>query len=150
MRLAPPLRSFLLSAFPISVLPCGYVKEHAPGQCQEHKSSAHLSFCPNPSRHRNFTTFLQLVSLPSNENAIFISQCADFHDLRPPPLGFQHFSISVFSVCFWKFLLSAFPISAFAQCPSNENGIFQPAGPLFQKARKSVISDRKLPATVKA
>ena len=61
---------FLLSQF--LLCPAAMSKNAAPGQCQEHKSSAHLSFCPNPSRHRNFTTFLQLVSLPSNEKRIFI------------------------------------------------------------------------------
>ena len=61
---------FLLSQF--LFCPAAMSKNAAPGQCQEHKSSAHLSFCPNPSRHRNFTTFLQLVSLPSNEKRIFI------------------------------------------------------------------------------
>ena len=94
--------------------------------CFDHSSFCilHSSFPPD------FTPIWKKVSLPSNENAIFISKCADFHDLRPRP---SNFSISVFSVCFWKFLLSAFPISAFAQCPSNENGIFLPAGPLFFK-----------------
>jgi hypothetical protein len=33
-----------------------------------------LSFCPKPPIRRNFTTLLQLVSLPSNENAIFMTR----------------------------------------------------------------------------
>ena len=74
--------------------------------CFDHSSFCilHSSFPPD------FTPIWKKVSLPSNENAIFISKCADFHDLRPRPSNFSisAFQFSAFVFGSFCFLLSPF------------------------------------------